>query len=281
MKKITCTALTLLSLSANVMGATVTANATTDANKSSSTSIKDYYKQLKDSPFGLLVLNETVIDRKMDGFQSETLFYADYKFGKNKVSIIPSFTINNQQAVKDAHLEYGYTQFRYTRYDLLTEEENGVKLDAQVRGYVNNDNARLGGTDTVVRPKIEMKKNWGKFSLFNDTSLYLYQNNENFNDESKTSRLLIQVTPAYQVSDKLALSVDFINYNETYETTDEGKTTEDMQKLRVISNVSYDFDSGISLTGYVDVTPQSSVDETAEDWASKAAFGTALTYKLF
>ena len=95
MKKLTCTALTLLSLSTNVMGATVKAKVTTDANTTSSSSFKDYYKQLKASPFGLLVLNDTFIDRKMDGFQSETLFYADYKFGKNKVSVIPSFTINN------------------------------------------------------------------------------------------------------------------------------------------------------------------------------------------
>ena len=84
MKKITCAAITLLSLSTNLFAAPTAAITTTDANTTASTSFKDYYKTLKDSPVGLLILSETVAKRKINGLGNETILYLDYKLGKNK-----------------------------------------------------------------------------------------------------------------------------------------------------------------------------------------------------
>lgn len=280
MKKITCAAITLLSLSTNLFAAPTAAITTTDANTTASTSFKDYYKTLKDSPVGLLILSETVAKRKINGLGNETILYLDYKLGKNKFTVAPSFGLDTTTTAGEAHIEYGYTQLRYTRTELMTQAEEGVDLQFQLRGYISNDNSRLTGNETTLRPKLVLSKTWGKFSLTSDNSIYLYQNNENITDESKTTRVLIGLTPAYQVTDKLSLSLDILDYNERFE-----KDAQSIHKVRTIANVGYSFDNGIGLTGYLDTTPLTSkgqnVTATNTGWIKKTSLGAVLTYKVF
>lgn len=151
----------------------------------STSDISNYWEKLQESPFSFTYLNTLEAASKgADGFTSDHYLYFGYKINKDhKLMVIPVFRTDHRAAQKsdgDAHTEIQYTQLRYYRNNILTEEEHGVALNFQLRNYIYSDNTRDGsGIDSKHRFYFLPSKRIGQFSIEGGAFVEVYNKNNN------------------------------------------------------------------------------------------------------
>jgi hypothetical protein len=280
--KLTALVTLLAAMTVGAVNAAETTTANTTSNKSSS-SLKNFYNKVKESPFSQAYLNDTYAQYNIDGITSYHYLYNHYKLNaKNKVSIIPSFKTDMRSEYDNGekvnHTRYNSTQLRYSYSGLLNQNDHGIGLSVQGRYYINGStNAEATGSDGYGRLLLLGSRTFGKntFSFNTDSVIY----NKNSSSASNTHYNKIGAGYGYSFTDWLSASGSLNWYKFSANNTD------------AITEYSYyalsvDFSTpiGISITPYIEGTLTKAQDERdglAEDFIRNSSVGLSLYYSWF
>ena len=175
------------------------------ATSQSTTNVSSYWTQLQESPLSFTYLNTIEAASKgADGFTSDHYLYFGYKLDRDhKIMVIPVFRTDARAAQKaqgDTHTEIQYTQLRFYKNNILTEQENGVQLNFQLRNYLYSDNTRDGsGIDSKHRLYFLPSKNFGKVSLTGGVFTQFYNKSNNISGKVRDD--YVAVFPYYNFND--------------------------------------------------------------------------------
>jgi len=245
---------TVLTLSTHSFAATSTTT-TTDAaaNNSTTTTEKSTWQKLKESPFGTAYYNvssNTETGGKVNGINTSHYVYLNYKLGNGKFTIRPLFRTTHSGKDKMQKPEYDRTQFRYTRYSVLTEKEHGVGLLLQVRNDVFKKETRDAGKTSTHIGLASFTKNFGKIGLSSAHYLGLHNYNAN-NDGKDIGYYQGTLAGTYSFNDNLYLAVSNVIYNAFTDSPDEVKN---YFQYGIEPEIGYTFKNGPSLSLSYDMT---------------------------
>jgi len=173
--------------------------------KQSTTDISTYWNKLQESPFSFTYLNTVSTSSKdANGFTSDHYLYFGYKIDNDhKVMVIPVLKTDARASQKDqgdVHTEIQYTQLRLYKNNILTEKDNGIQLNFQLRNYFYADNTRDGsGVESKHRLYFLPSKNFGKVSLTGGAFTQFY--NKSDNRSGKVRDDYVAIFPYYSFND--------------------------------------------------------------------------------
>ncbi len=183
-------------------------------------SFKDVHKQLTQSPYHLTYSqNHNFIENsKEELFKANFLIHdAFLTYQTNKLDQFRFSTrvSSYAQERKPTEHSFWYTEFRYRRSGILTNEEHGLSLSAENRQAYNIDEARRDntGADGFSRTQLNFSKSFtSKFSVdFNIINFINYRNTSNRQNPQIPFRALyfnrFILSPTYTFNDNLTASL--------------------------------------------------------------------------
>ncbi len=215
--------LVVASLGLTVLAQTTASTGSATAN-STSTSSKSIIQKLKDSPFSMFAITESLLSQRDIGEGNDVTtylyLYPGYKLNDTvSFRIVPTFSYTyTGQNQSEQDIDYSSVQGR-VYFKMLNEKDHGVSLTTQIRNYIYQGSTRgTSGYSTKHRIyPIFGKKLSNNWSLSVPMFVEFYNDNDHAFNAVKQN-YFISASTTYSINDKYSVTTGLEWYDRKAKT---------------------------------------------------------------